>query len=207
MGDMNQVHSATSQPTSEEPGGQPAASPPPRSNLPLLIVLVVVIALIAGAGLWWRNFTTSPSYSLGQLAKAVQDKDWDGVQKYVDTDAIIDQAMDVLASQAPEEVDSGWGVSGAALLDAWKPALKDSIRKAIEEGGGGSLGSSSLTSILAADRVKSVTYIGDEALVTIEVPRRGGKSMDLKLRMTRFDDFWRITAIENIDDLPIGEMK
>jgi len=214
MSDINEHDSVPIQEmhTGNLPVMESGASPTKRSRLPLLIAVVVAVAVLAGAGLWWRSFTRSPGYSLGQLAKAVQEKDWDGVQKYVDIDEVVDQLMGVAMSQALEEDDSGFGALGAALFESMKPALakevKDSFQEAIENGvSDGDSAPSSLAGFLAADKVKSITYIGDEALVTVEIPGDGDKSVDLRLRMKRVDDFWRVVAIENIEDLPMDEAK
>lgn len=184
---------------------QPAVHPVRRKPwIFVAIALSMVVIMLVGAGIWWRNYTTSPGYSLGQLAKSVENKDWDGVQKYVDIEAVVGQVIDVAVSKAVEEDDSGFGAFAAGFAQSMKPGLvqqaKDELRKSIEDGSVSSKGDESLRSYFSAEKVKSVTRIGDEALVTVEVPD-GDKTLDLKLKMKRVDDFWRIIAIENIEDL------
>jgi hypothetical protein len=51
--------------------------------------------------------------------------------------------------------------------------------------------------------VKSVTRREADALVIVEVSVGKAGSVDLKLRMTRIDEFWRVTAVENIAELEL----
>ena len=166
----------------------------------------MAVLLLLGGLLAWRSYTTSPGYSLGQLAVAVERNDWDGVQKYVDLDSLIGQIIDVAVSKTIETDTSGFGALAAGLAQSMKPTLiqqaKDSWRKSVESGSSSSGGTSgNFRPVFAAKRVKSVTRIGDEALVTVEVPS-SGTTYDVRLRMKRVDNFWRVTSIENLSDLP-----
>jgi Protein of unknown function (DUF2939) len=192
-------------------GGIAAPATPPsrpaKSRTPLIIAALVLIALLVGAGLWWLDYTRSPAYSIGQLAQAVQDRDWNGVQKYVDIDAVVGQVVDAAVGKSTEGGTSGLEPLLQQLAGSAKPALvqraKDALRQAIESGGSWSgYGLGSLVGVCAANQVKSVDYIGDEALVAVAVPY-GGKVFDVRLRMKRVDDHWRVTAIENVLDLSV----
>lgn len=184
-------------------------TPQKQSRTPLLITIGVLVVALIAAGLWWHSFTRTPRYSLGQLTNAVQKKDWDGVQKYVDVDAVVEQLMDVAMGQVLEEDDSGFGALAAGLMESMKPVLAQQVRKAlqesVEEGVDSESESASLVGALTANTVKKTTYIGDEALVTVKSEDASGESLELRLRMRRVEDFWRITGIENIEDfLPSG---
>jgi len=171
------------------------------------LLVAALLLIVAAGGLAWVNYTRSPAYSLVMLAGAVQNKDWDGVQKYVDVEAVVGQAVDAAIAKTPGGETGGLGALGVELAPSMKPALvqqaKDALRAAVEQGavGSGEI-QGVLVSVLVARQVKSVTYSGDEALVTVEVPRKSGAPFELRLTMKRVDDSWRVVAVENILDLP-----
>jgi hypothetical protein len=178
-----------------------------RSRTALVVALILLLALVLGAGIWWLNYTRSPTYSLGQLAQAVQDRDWVGVQKYVDVQAVVGQAVDAAVSKSLNGDTSGIGSLATGLAQSAKPTLvqqaTELLRKSVETRATSSGdGVGSLVGFFAANQVKSVTYVSDgEALVTVAVPY-SGQVFDLRLRMKRTGDHWRVTGIENILDLP-----
>lgn len=200
----------TLSPTVHGDGADAAATRPSRpekSKTSLIVAVVVLVAILAGAGLWWLDYTRSPAYSLGQLAQAAQDRDWVGVQKYVDIEAVVGQVVDVDVSRSVKGDTSGLGSLVTGLAQSAKPALveqaKETLRQSIEASAataGGAAGS--LAGFFIANQVKSVTYVGDEALVTVAVPY-SGKVFDVRLKMKRVDDHWRVTGIENVLDLPV----
>lgn len=108
-----------------------------RSPLILAVAAVLVVAIVGGAAWWWVSFTRSPAYSLGRLAAAVQQNNWDGVQKYVDVDSVIGQAVDAAVSKSLEKDTSGLGALVAGLAQSMKPALiqqaKEGFKKSIEQ--------------------------------------------------------------------------
>jgi hypothetical protein len=200
----------TLSPTVHEDRVALAATPPSRpakSRTLLIIVALVLIALLVGAGLWWLDYTRSPAYSVGQLAQAVQDRDWVGVQRYVDVQAVVGQAVDAAVSKSLNGDTSGIGSLVTGLAQSAKPALvkqaTELLRSSVETRATSSVdGVGSLVGFFAANHVKSVTYLSDaEALVTVAVPY-SGQVFDLRLRMKRTGDHWHVTGIENILDLP-----
>jgi hypothetical protein len=200
----------TLSPTVHEDRVALAAAPPSRparSRTLLIIVALILVALLVGAGLWWLNYTRSPAYSLGQLAQAVQDRDWVGVQKYVDVQAVVGQAVDAAVSKSLSGDTSGIGSLVTGLTQSAKPALvqqaTELLRTSVETRAASSGdGVGSLVGFFAANQVTSVTYLSDgEAIVTVAVPY-SGRVFDLRLRMKRTGDHWRVTGIENILDLP-----
>lgn len=178
-----------------------------RGRLVVALMVAGVLLIAVVGGLVWMNYTRSPAYSLGLLASAAQNRDWDSVQKYVDVEAIVGKAVDAALGKTLKEDTSGLGALGAELAQSTKPALvqqaKEVLRQSIERGAGAILPNRSwLVSSFVVKQVRSVTYIGDEALVTVEVPLKPGAPFELKLKMKRVDDFWRVVAIENILDFP-----
>lgn len=105
----------------------------------LLTSLVVVLALLVAAGTMCRyNYTRSPQYSLHQLARAAAEKDWDGVQKYVDFDCVVSQGVDEATIGVFGGDDTWWGAIAAEVKQWMKPGLtrgsKYVVRTGIETG-------------------------------------------------------------------------
>jgi len=174
----------------------------------ILIALLVVVLLAAAGAVAWRSFTQSPRYSVGQLAIAVDDKDWDGFVTYVDVDAVLAQAYDQLSEESLPGEDSFFGGIAGSLAESVKPAVlvqaKTALRKAIESGvvtpGDGP---TPFRELFMVTKVKSVTHRDTYALVIVEVPLGKTRNVDLELRMMEVDGFWRVTAIENIAELEL----
>jgi hypothetical protein len=204
-----------SQPRSEDATGEVAGAPPQADAPPvrkrggrLVLAVVAVIVLVAAmvGALLWFEFTRSPTYSLVKLGDAVQAKDWNGVQKYVDIDAVVGQAVDEAVGKAAGGGNSALAGLGAEVGNASKPALvaqaKALLKQGVEQGTGPVLPNQSLlVSAFITRQVKSVTYAGDEALATVEVPLKTGAPLELKLRMKGVGDYWRVVAVNNIEAL------
>lgn len=173
----------------------------------LIAVLVVLLLAVAGT-LWWGAFRESPRYSVGQLASAVDERDWDGFVTYVDVDAVLDQAYDQLADESLPDEDSFFGGIAGSLAESMKPTVlvqaKNALKKAIETGAvTPGDGPTPFRGLFMITNVKSVTHRDGEALVIAEVPLGKRRTVDLELRMTKVDEFWRVTAIENIAELEL----
>lgn len=46
----------------------------------LLVIAAILVTAMVGGAVAWVSATRSPAYSLRQLAVAIQDRNWDGVQ-------------------------------------------------------------------------------------------------------------------------------
>jgi hypothetical protein len=181
----------------EAPVGSQPIPAKPRRFLPLAALAVVAVLAAVGA-LLWVDYTHTPQYSLGQMARAAQNKDWDGVQKYVDVDAVASAFVDVAISKAFGEDTSGASALGAGMKPTAIRQFKDSLKNSVENAT--STKTAGLSGVLFVTKPSSVTYVSnEEALVTVEVPSFGDQSV--RLRMTWADDHWRITAFESAADL------
>ncbi len=61
----------------------------------LAVVLVIAAMLFAGAGVWYFKFyTKTPEYALHQIQTAIQNHDQDTFNEYVDTECLINAAVD-----------------------------------------------------------------------------------------------------------------
>lgn len=186
------------------------------SRIALIVVAVAAVVLIGGvvAAFAWSNYTRSPQYSLKMLGKAVGDHDWDGFQRYVDVDAIANQAFDAAMSQSTKETlekdDSGFGALGAALaqgiVQSLKPAFVEQVRTAIKtaitsEDDANTDGVGALPARVRTSTQVTVQREGDTAMVSL---KSKDTTQALELRMKRVDDHWKVVAIVNIVELVGG---
>lgn len=190
-----------------------------RRYMILIAALVLMVAIGVGAVAASARYKESPRHSLAQLTVAVTDKDWSGVERYIDVDAVASSYMDALLTNAQGDAaaeasatlgregveDNGGGMdgdeSGTTMNPVFLQLFRDSLRKAVESG---SLSSDAggLASVLLGKKAKDVEYeSADVALVTVEVPSATGDTQVITLRMKRAGGLWRITAVANLDDL------
>lgn len=178
-------------------------APPARHRISLWIPIVVVVVLLSTISARWISVIRSPDYSIQRLGSAVEDRDWNGFLKYVDTEAVLGQVVELVVARSAmaEDPDFG-GLSQSAKRDLVHGA-KDALREGIEKGGESSRSLGTLGGYLSAKKVKSATRVGDEALVTVEVAGEN-RVIDVTLRMKRADNYWRVIRIENLADLPLS---
>src|SRR4030095_8206640 len=79
---------------SQEPRGQAYNAKRRRRRWPkvlatlLLLIVLAIASLAVGGFFWWRNFQTTPEYSLALIVDAAQKNDMATVQKQIDDEAI-----------------------------------------------------------------------------------------------------------------------
>lgn len=175
--------------------------PAGRLRTVLWASLIVALALLV-AGAAWTNYTRSPNYSLAQLARAVAVKDWNGVQKYVDVEAVVSQQVDAATTETFGEDDTWYGAVAADLAEWAKPGLthgaKDIFQAVVELGPDRPNATVDLAGLSTTMSITSVTREGDYALVTLEAPYGNERTINVKLGMKRVDNLWKVIAIEDI---------
>lgn len=168
----------------------------------LLVSLIVVLALLVVGGLRWVQYVRSPQYSVEQLARAATAKDWEGVQKYVDVDAVVGDQVDKRIDGTVGGDDTLLGESGDWLGELTKPKAtqlaKGMLRTAILAGPNRPGTAVDLAGLFARQSVKSVTFEGDEALVIAEARFGDKRVVRVTLRMKRIDNYWRVVAVEGL---------
>lgn len=208
-----------------------AGSPPPepvvsaqarskRLPKPLLLAAVALVALavIAFALLQDRR-TGTPEYSLGQMTEAVRSGDWDGVQKYMDIDAVAGSFVDATLANAmgedsPDALGGGAGgmggggnapgSSGPGLAETMKDVFvrqfREAVKRSVEARGKTSTGDPS--TLLLIENPTSVESVSEtEVLATVQVRTDAAGTQDIAVRMIRAGDHWRIISLENFAEL------
>ena len=101
------------------------------------IIIIAVITLLAiASGIYaYNEYTSSPAYSVKQLKKAIENKDWTAFSKYVNVEDISSNLFDMVKEQATKDDDSGLGAGFAELMRGnMEEAISDGFKKAVESG-------------------------------------------------------------------------
>src|SRR5215475_9828122 len=103
-------------------------------------ISVGVIGLLIFAGLGWYHYTSTPQYSLVQLAKAVKAKDYETARFFVDDERLADSISKAIADAAMTRVTneltkdrnpfSGLGV---AMVQMMVPRLRESAKEQVKD--------------------------------------------------------------------------
>lgn len=173
----------------------------PKVLATLMVLIVLGIAgLAVGGYFWWRNFQTSPEYSLALLVDAAQKNDMVAVQKQIDDEAIAKN----LITEVSQKASSRYGLAMNAglqqqidtMVPTLLPRLKDTIQaevaKEIKEFASKSEPKPFILVALAIPRLVTITREGDNAKVTAPLPDR-----TVELGMTRSGDSWKVTGFKD----------
>ncbi len=169
----------------------------------LLLIIGIVLVLIAG-GLgvggyfWWRNFQSSPSYSLAVLVDAVQRDDTPGVDKMLDTDKIsadfVAQVREKLSGSlasrfSPSQADSATSTLSAKLKDTIHEQLIKEVRDLTDVAAGKPL----FVIALAIPRFADIKQENNVAHATVNI-----KGEQIKITMqSAADQRWQIVAVQD----------
>ena len=168
----------------------------------LLLIIGIVLLLIAG-GLgvggyfWWRNFQTSPSYSLAMLVDAVQRNDTPAVDKVLDADKIsTDFVAQVREKTTGSLASSLWSSQTDAATATAAARLKDTIHeqliKELRELTDVAKGKPLFIVALGIPYFADIKQENNTASATVNI-----KNEVIKLRMEPVDNRWRIVAVQD----------
>ncbi len=187
------------------------------------VLLAMLIGLIAG-GLWYRNYTRSPEYSLLKIREAIGQHDVDLFEKHVDVDGVTSSLIDQLMAEFNEEAD-GEGLGGAlaqGLIGLMKPRLADAFREQIlqavetgsfeqegkgqEDSGGLDL---SLQNIVETgsdtefEGIDQITKEGKIAYVGLKLQPKDSKqgTLVLNVKMRDRGGYWQVAELTNVGEI------
>lgn len=160
----------------------------------------------------WNYIRTSPQYSLYQMYRAIEARDYEKVTKYVDVDSVVDNTVNQILEETKEETQADesdpWAAFGQSLAEgfimAFKPQLKEeaknTIRNQIESG-------EFKKDYKPGNLAKAYTKInvereGKVARVTINSEEKE----PLKLKMRQKENYWQVFELEfEIPDAEVRE--
>jgi hypothetical protein len=194
----------------DSPAGQPLArgqSTPRRTPRWLkvlailgLLVLVILAAVTVGGYLWWRNYQSSPAYSLALMIDAAQRDDMAEFQKRIDEDEIARNMVAAVGQRAAGRY--GVAMSGSvqqqidklmpSLLPRLKQTIHEEVAKEIKELAGKAAPKPFIVVALAIPSFVTITRQGDTAKASTLLPERA-----LELTMRRDADRWKVTEFDD----------
>ncbi|AKV02200.1 hypothetical protein AKJ09_08863 [Labilithrix luteola] len=159
----------------------------------ILIGGASALALSLAGGVGWYQWTHSPTYSLVQIASAVEQHDKYTFEKHVDLDSVLESLVADASDGNPLAT-----ALGGALVTRVKPV----VLKAVEDGvvpGDSPLGKSMQKAM--SGKVPELERQGRNAHFFVVVTTTRGAPFNLKLHMTQVPDgYWRIDRIANMKE-------
>ena len=165
------------------------------------IIGILFVMLIAGGGfLWWRNFQTSPAYSLALVIDAAQRSDMEAFKSRLDDEAIAKNLMGTVR----EKASGRYGISLSdslqrkidGVLPGLLPQLKDKIHfeiaKEIKEFPPKVESKPFVVVALNISSFVTIKTEGDTAQVIVPLSHRV-----IEVSMRRDGDRWKITDFKD----------
>ena len=192
----------------------PVAQPVKKKRRGILIkillvlgVLILLAAIAAGIGgyWWWTSLQKSQAYSLALLIDAARKDEKAEVEKYLDTNAVVDDFVPQIMEKAKERYGRGFPPAqvqqatqrAQTLLQTALPGIKERAKQEIPRlirDRAKSVPESVSPWILAMviGRVIKVEQNGDTATVKTELQAR-----QVELKMQKNGDRWKIVGLKD----------
>jgi len=183
----------------------------------------VVVALCAG-GYWFYNRTqTGPEASLVEIRAALEAKDMEKLQKYVDfkrtSNSIVEQSQNMAVGLLPQELQGAANLlrRGLKARKQLTTAVRSQLLQSVETVSGqkvpevadvvkllpiGKLINTKMLPKLEFEGVDHVDRQDSISLVGLKVrPANSEESMILELRMLQKEDYWQVVGVENFGEV------
>jgi hypothetical protein len=165
-----------------------------------LLVLIVVVVAAAGGFLWWRQYQSTPAYTLALILDAVQRNDRVEFQKRIDDDEIAKNMVDIVSQKAAARYGFVVSSSVHAQIDAIVPAMLPRLKQTIDDEMFQTLKQfviapeqrSFVSVIGVVQKLMAVDTEGDTARATGALP--GHK---IELTMRRDANRWKVTEVRD----------
>lgn len=164
------------------------------------LLLVVVIAVAAGAYLWWRNYQSTPAYTLALIVDAAQRNDLAEFHKRIDDEEIAKNMIANVSQKAASRY--GFALSSAmqqridSILPSLTPRLKqtinDEVAKELKDLASKSEPKPFIVLAATVSSLVNVTTEGETAKATTNLLGR-----PIELIMRRDADRWKVTDFKD----------
>lgn len=176
-----------------------------RRGLKILAIIfglfvVIAIAVAVGGFFWWRNYQTTPAYTLALIVDAAQRNDLPEFQKRIDNEEISKNMIATVSQKAAGRY--GFALSGSmqqridSLLPSLTPRLKqainDEVAKELKDVASKSEPKPFLLLAVTLSSIVNVTTEGDSAKATTSMLGR-----PIELTMRRDADRWKVTEYKD----------
>lgn len=164
------------------------------------LVLVVVVVAVVGGFLWWRNYQSTPTYTLTLLIDAAQRNDPVEFQKRINDDEIAKNMVASVSQKAAARYGLAFNSSVQQKIDDLVPSvlprlkqtIHDEVVKQIKEFASKSEAKPFPLLVVAVPRLVTVTTEGNTANVKAPVGDR-----TIELTMQRDADLWKVTDFKD----------
>jgi len=170
--------------------------------LAILTVLVVVVVVVAAVGgfLWWRNYQSTPTYTLTLLIDAAQRNDPAEFQKRINDDEIAKNMVASVSQKAAARYGLAFNSSVQEKIDNLVPSvlprlkqtIHDEVVKQIKEFAAKSEPKPFILLVVAVPRLITVTTEGNTANVKAPLGDR-----TIELTMQRDAELWKVTDFKD----------
>lgn len=162
-----------------------------------VVLLLLVGGVVAGGYLWWRNYQSSPAYTLAVLADAAQRKDTATIDSILDTEKITDDFVtQVRQRTAGSVLNSLWSSQVDSALPSMTPKLRetvhDEIVKELERLTAPAAGKPLFLVALVIGRFADIKQENNTAHAQLNIHEE-----QLRLTMQSDAGRWRITAVQD----------
>tara|TARA_Y100001935_G_C17208238_1_gene458703 strand:+ start:283 stop:873 length:591 start_codon:yes stop_codon:yes gene_type:complete len=176
-----------------------------------IIIISTLVLGIFGYNYW----INTPQYSLLQIQKSLDTKDRFLFDKYVDTNRIIEEAVEDLSKIFIEELD-GQDISEYSIFDPqilalglvslFQPAIENVIEEGFDEFWEEEVetieSKRDLEKNLDSFEVSFLKRDGKIAILALEGKDFDtGKTIKLEFKLNKIDNYWRITQLLNLEDI------
>ena len=159
-----------------------------------ILLVLIVGGLAAGGYFWWRNYQSSPSYSLALLVDGTQRNDAQAIDSILDTDKIATDFVSQIRARVPaatlwaSQVDLAKMSSSAKV----KETLRDQLVKELQRLTDVAAGKPFVIIALAVPRFADIKQENNVAHATVNL-----KDEQIQLTMVQTGDRWRVTAVQD----------
>jgi uncharacterized membrane protein len=165
-----------------------------------VFVLVVIVVGVAGGFLWWRNYQSTPTYTLTLLIDAAQRNDAAEFQKRINDDEIAKNMVASVSQKAAGRYGLAFNSSVQERIDNLVPSLlprlkqtiHDEVVKQIKEFASKSEPKPFILLLVGVPRLITVTTEGNTAKVKAPLSDR-----TIELTMQRDAELWQVTEFRD----------
>lgn len=165
-----------------------------------VFVLVVVVVAVVGGYMWWRNYQTTPTYTLALLIDAAQRNDPAEFQKRINDDEIAKNMVASVSQKAAARYGLAFNSSVQQRIDTAVPAIlprlkqtiHDEVVKEIKAFASKSEPKPFILLLVAVPRLITVTTEGNTARVKAPLDER-----TIEMTMQRDADLWKVTEFKD----------
>ena len=176
---------------------------------------IIIIAILVVGAFGYNYWINTPQYSLMQIQKSIDTKDKFLFDKYVDTNEIIEEAVEDISKIFIEEMDAQESyeysfldpqVLTAGLVSLFQPAIENAIEEGFEE-----FWEDEVETVESQTDFKNnlnffeVSYLVRDGKVAklglVGEDPDSGLKVEIEFKLNKIENYWRITQISNLEDL------